>query len=45
MAGEPSQRSEVDIMTLMFRKMHYTRLQMYVYTFPTTEVLNVKFES
>ena len=45
MAGEPCQRSEVDVMILMFRKMHYKRLQMYVYTFPSTEVLNVKFES
>ena len=45
MAGEPCQRSEVDIMILMFRKMHCKRLQMYVFAFPTTEVLNVKFES
>ena len=44
MAGEPCQRSKVDIMILMFRQMHYTRLQMYVYAFPTTEMLNVKFE-
>ena len=46
MAGEPCQRSEVDTMILMFRKMHYTRLQiLYVYAFPSTEMLNVKFES